>query len=49
MDMTQEQKQQAFQNEKNTLTQWAKSQGINPDYVLPLGTGWHKPTLTPTP
>lgn len=51
--MTQTQRQQAMQNEKSTLTSWANSHGINPEYVMPFGIGhrggWHKPTTTPTP
>lgn len=50
--MTPAQRQQAFQTEKNTLTIWANSQGINPLYVMPFGgmhRGGHKPTSTTTP
>jgi len=58
-NMTQAQRQQAFQTQKDTLTAWAKAQGIDPQYVLPFGEmagnrgqggnrgGWHKPTPTP--
>lgn len=51
--MTQTQRQQAMQNEKNAITTWANSQGINPTYVMPFGMGhrggWHKLTGSPTP
>jgi chorismate mutase len=36
-NMTQAQRQQAFQTQKDTLTAWAKAQGIDPQYVLPFG------------
>lgn len=48
--MTQTQRQQARQNEINTLTQWANSNGINPQYVLPFGGhrgGWNKLMVSP--
>ncbi len=53
--MTQTQRQQAFQNERNVITQWAQSQNppINPAYVFPFGMGhkggWNRTHLTPTP
>ena len=52
--MTPDQWQQAFQNELNRLTAWAKSQGINPLYVIPFdGMGGYGPiptaTTTPAP
>jgi hypothetical protein len=52
-NMTQAQRQQAMQDQKNAITSWASSHGINPAYVMPFGGGrrggWHKPTGTPTP
>lgn len=52
-NMTQAQRQQAMQDQKNAITSWANSKGINPAYVMPFGGGrrggWHKPTGTPTP
>ena len=52
--MTQAQRKQAMQDEKNAITTWANSQNpkINSAYVMPFGGrrgGWHKPTATPTP
>ena len=50
--MTQAQRQTVMKNDKNTLTQWAKSQGISPAYVMPFGGhrgGWNKTAQSPTP
>jgi len=52
--MTPEQRKQAFQTQKDTMTAWAKSQGIDPQYVMPFGgmgrgRNWHKPLTSPTP
>jgi hypothetical protein len=52
--MTQQQRQQAFQTEKNNLQSWAQSQGINMS-LIPFGFGMghgrfgHRPNVTPTP
>lgn len=51
--MTQAQRQAAMQSEKNEITTWANSNGINPTYVMPFGGrmrgGWNKPTPSPSP
>jgi hypothetical protein len=52
--MTQTQRQAAMQNENNTITAWANSNGINPSYVMAFGGGihrggFHKPTPSPSP
>jgi|GEM_PF-815575 len=57
--MNQTQRKQTFQKERNELIDWAKSQGIDPKYVLPFGVihrGFRynhgsvtpSPTITPT-
>jgi hypothetical protein len=53
-NMAPDQWQQAFQAQLNTLTVWAKSQGINPVYVIPFdGMGGYDtiliPITTPSP
>jgi hypothetical protein len=48
--MTQAQRQQAFQNEKNAITTWAAANGINPTFVFPFfggHRGWNKTTPPP--
>ncbi|MCL4354485.1 hypothetical protein M1349_03380 [Patescibacteria group bacterium] len=59
-NLTPEQRKQQFQKEQDEINSWAKSQGIDPAYVMPgfgmgrfrgMHKGWfnNKSTTTPTP
>ena len=53
-NMTPDQRKQQFENEQNDIKSWAQSQGIDPSYVMPFGSGMRRfghrhMNLTPTP